>query len=257
MFDYPEFKNGVKTLSQVNGKNRNMLMDITVRILRAGETRSIYKKDKETAILLLSGKIKFSYAGKNETVSRKDMFSEDASCLHFPKGIRVKITALSDAEIIEQSTVNDRAFDVKLYRPEDIQFFISCQGKWENTAVRDVKTIFDYTNAPYSNMVLGEVIARQGRWWSYIPHNHPQPEVYYYKFMRPEGFGACFIGETAYTIKDGSFGAFPGGLNHPQVTAPGYPMYCCWMIRHLDGNPWTDRIDDPRYTWLNEKGGIL
>ncbi len=27
-------------------------------------------------------------------------------------------------------------------------------------------------------------------------------------------------------------------------------MYYCWMIRHLDGNPWTDRIDDPAHVWL-------
>ncbi|NCA67564.1 MAG: 5-deoxyglucuronate isomerase, partial [Clostridia bacterium] len=33
----------------------------------------------------------------------------------------------------------------------------------------------------------------------------------------------------------------------------GYPMYCCWMIRHLDNNPWErTRIDDPRYVWLLE-----
>jgi hypothetical protein len=22
------------------------------------------------------------------------------------------------------------------------------------------------------------------------------------------------------------------------------------MIRHLEGDPWTSRVDDPRYTWL-------
>ena len=31
---------------------------------------------------------------------------------------------------------------------------------------------------------------------------------------------------------------------------PYCQMYTCWMIRHLPGNPWTDRIDDERYTWL-------
>jgi len=55
-----------------------------------------------------------------------------------------------------------------------------------------------------------------------------------------------------YKIKDGSFSAIPGHVTHPQVTAPGYLMYTCWMIRHLDGNPWTDRIDDERYLWLND-----
>ena len=72
------------------------------------------------------------------------------------------------------------------------------------------------------------------------------------RLMSIASIGACFIGETAYTIKDGSVGHFPGGVNHPQVTAPGFPMYTVWMIRHLPGNPWLDRVDDERYMWLND-----
>lgn len=250
MFGYPEYNNNKKVLSRINGKNKNMLMDITLYQMSKDDSKTINLNDKETAILLLSGKLELKWLDRSEIISRKDVFSEGASCLHIPKGVKVKIKSLEESEILVQSTINNKDFESKLYKPQDIQSFVSCEGRWENTAVRDVKTVFDYSNAPYSNMVIGEVIARQGRWWSYIPHNHPQPEVYYYKFQRSEGFGACFIGETAYTIKDGSYGAFDGGLNHPQVTAPGYPMYCCWMIRHLDDNPWTDRIDDERYTWL-------
>lgn len=252
MFGYNKYVNNTKIISRSNGKNKDMMMDITLHILKPNSHKIINLKEKETAILLMSGRVKLEWDRNSAVISRKDVFSEDASCLHFPKGVKVKITALTESEILIQSTQNSRIFPVKLYRPEDIHFFISCQGKWENTAVRDVKTVFDYTNAPYSNMVIGEVLARQGRWWSFVPHSHPQPEVYYYKFLRPEGFGACFLGETAYTIKDGSYAAIKGGLNHPQVTAPGYPMYCCWMIRHLEDNPWTDRIDDSRYVWLNE-----
>jgi len=31
-------------------------------------------------------------------------------------------------------------------------------------------------------------------------------------------------------------------------------MYTCWMIRHLEGNPWnqTDRNEDERYVWLHD-----
>jgi len=253
MFFYPEFLEGEKVLCEISGKNKGMLMDISVFKLKKGESRDFLSADKETAILLTEGGITFFFEGKEEKASRAGVFREGPTCLHFPKGVGVKVTAECDSEIIVQSTVNERIFPAKLYRAQDCSSFVSCEGKWEDTATRDVLTVFDYGNAPYSNMVIGEVYARQGRWWSYIPHKHPQPEVYYYKFERPEGFGACFIGETAHTIKDGSCGCFPGGLNHPQVTAPGYPMYCCWMIRHLDGNPWTDRIDDKRYTWLLNK----
>ena len=161
--------------------------------------------------------------------------------------------AETDAEILVHSTENDRYFPSRLFRQENVVKVVSCEEKCKNTAVRDVVDIINIKNSPYSNMVLGEVYARQGRWWSYIPHFHPQPEVYYYKFERPEGFGACFIGDKAYTVKDKSVGAFPGGLTHVQVTAPGYPMYCAWMIRHLPGDPWDNtRTDKPEYMWLNE-----
>ncbi len=124
--------------------------------------------------------------------------------------------------------------------------------------LRDINTIFDKSNAPYSNLVVGEVLCRQGRWWSYVPHYHPQPEVYYYKFDREEGFGASFIGETPYFVKDGSCCFIPPNHTHAQTTAPGFPMYCCWMIRHLDGNPWEKtRIVDERYKWLEEGSYIF
>ncbi len=250
MFEYPKYINNQKVIAEIEGKNANMLMDITLFLLKKGEKKSIALTDKECAVLLLSGSLKLSWQGEQAIISRKNVFEEEASCLHVPCGVNIEAEALEASEFLIQATINKTSFAPKLYLPKDIILATSCKGKWENTALRNVKTVFDYTVAPYSNMVLGEVIAPQGRWWSYIPHHHPQPEVYYYKFQRAEGFGACFIGEQAYTVKDGSYGAFEGGLNHPQVTAPGYPMYCCWMIRHLPDNPWTDRIDDKRYTWL-------
>lgn len=250
MFFYPEFVGGKKVLSEIDGINSDMMMNISVYKMNGGESLLFFLPEEETAILLVEGEIVLNYDGVTKKIERDGLFSSGPSALHLPKGVKVAVNALADSEIIVQSTQNEKTFQPRLYLPKDCAKVVSCDGKWENTAVRDVVTIFDYNNAPYSNMVLGEVYARQGRWWSYIPHSHPQPEVYYYKFERSEGFGACFIGDVAYTVKDGSCGCFPGGLNHPQVTAPGYPMYNVWMIRHLPGNPWTDRIDDPRYSWL-------
>lgn len=255
MFLYPKFdRYGKKILTRTYGKTASMLQDITVYKLKDGESLELFEEKMESAVLLLEGDVTFFYGDAEERAERSGVFTGEPTCLHVPHATHIVVTANAPSEIIVQSTENDRDFAPKLYRKEDIRFFTSCEGRWDNTAVRDVSTIIEYPTAPYSNMVIGEVYARQGRWWSYIPHNHPQPEVYYYKFDRPEGFGACFIGDKAYTIKDGSVGCFDGGYTHAQVTAPGYPMYCCWMIRHLDGNPWVDtRTDDPRFTWLLEK----
>lgn len=251
MFIYPKFIEGKQKITRVYDKTAEMLQNITVYRLLMGEEIEIIEPEMESAFLILSGDINIYYDDEDVHMQRKGVFEELPTCLHLPKDVSVIIKANKDSEILVQSTENDKEFKPRLFKKEDVYKFTSCEGKWENTAVRDVVDIITIKNSPYSNMVLGEVYARQGRWWSYIPHHHAQPEVYYYKFNRPEGFGACFIGEKAYTIKDGSAGLFVGGKTHSQVTAPGYPMYCCWMIRHLPGDPWDNtRTDDPRYSWL-------
>lgn len=255
MFSYPKFnKKGEKILSKMNGRNKEMLMDISVFLLACGKRKIFYSENKEFAILLINGKIRFRVDDIDETAYRNDLFDDLPTCLHVSKGVKVIVDAIEDSEFIYQATTNENKFPTKLYRKEDIICTVSGEGLWEGTALRDVNTIFDKDNAPYSNLVIGEVLARQGRWWSYVPHSHPQPEVYYYKFLREEGFGACFINDKAYTVKDGSAGFFEGGKTHVQVTAPGFPMYNVWMIRHLNGNPWLKtRNVDSRYAYLESE----
>jgi len=252
---YPKFnKKGEKVISRIGGKNKEMLMDVSVFQWKKGQKKYFFQANKEIAILLIDGEIMLSASDIKESAIRKGLFDDLPTTLHVCKGTTVSVEALSDARFIYQATENKNIFSAKLYRKEDVIQTVSCEGMWENTAVRDVNTIFDYDNAPYSNMVIGEVLARQGRWWSYVPHSHPQPEVYYYEFAREEGFGACFIGDKAYTVKSGSAGCFIGGKTHVQVTAPGYPMYNVWMIRHLDNDPWKKtRIVDERYAYLESE----
>ncbi|MDR1934117.1 MAG: 5-deoxy-glucuronate isomerase [Candidatus Accumulibacter sp.] len=250
-FAYPEYAtNGEKVLTTREGIHRGMLMDIRVYRMKAGETREFRDAADETALLLLTGEISFAWESGNETRERASVFNENPSCLHLPHRMQARVTARVESELLVQRTQNPRDFAAKFYGPDDCACSVAGEGLCGNTAVRAVRTVFDYANAPYSNMVLGEVVGQPGSWSSYIPHHHPQPEVYYYQFERPEGFGACFIGESAFKIRHGSFCAIPGGLTHPQVSAPGYRLYTCWMIRHLDGHPWTQRVDDPEYAWL-------
>lgn len=253
VFGYPEFNGfGEKVLTTYDNDCKEMLMDIRVFNMPAGAVRVFRKPEEETALLLLKGKITLRFEEKQVTVSRKDVFTEGLRCLHICRGISLEVSADTDAEILVQSTYNDRRFESRLYGPEDAPWVWACRGKFGNTANRKVSTVFDYGTAPYSNMVIGEVINERGNWSGYIPHSHPQPEVYYFLFDRPEGFGASFVGDDVFKITEGSFSAIPGGKTHPQAAAPGFRMYTCWMIRHLEGAPWTDRIEDERYTWLHD-----
>ena len=251
MLDYLSFdENGKKIVTRMDGKHSDMLMDITVCKLKAGEKFETLEDEKEVAILLTEGKVEFHWNNRCEVASRSDVFTEAPHCLHIPLKTKACIVAKEDSEILVQATTNDKEFESHFYTPSECKIELMGESQWEGTAKREVLTIFDYQNAPYSNMVMGEVITKAGRWSSYIPHSHPQPEVYYYKFDKPQGFGASFLGDEVYKVKDGSAACIPGGLTHPQTAAPGYPMYYCWMIRHLTKNPWTTRENDPDHIWL-------
>jgi len=252
IFGYPVFdEQGVKILTRTQGAYASMMMNITVYQMEKGKSLSFTLAEGEMALLLIQGSVTYSWQGNCTTSSKRDDFiNQGATCLHVCKGISVTITATEKSEVLLQSTINEKIFESKLYTPENCGEETFGQNQFEEKAQRTVRTFFDYHTAPYSNMVMGEIIVPQGGWSSYPPHHHPQPEVYYYRFPKPQGFGACFIEDDVCKIKDGSFCAIPGGLTHPQVNAPGYPMYYVWMIRHFDGNPWTDRIFDPKHVWL-------
>ncbi len=238
---------GAKTVSE---EDSAMMMDIRVYRMKKNDVLSFSDDKDETAVLLTEGKVTYSWEGNEEKASRKNVFEEPPYCLHFSKGRKAEIKADEDAEIIVQKTANDRDFETKFYTPKENKIELMGATQWEGTAKREVLTVFDYQNAPYSNMVIGEVITKAGRWSSYIPHSHRQPEVYYYKFEKPQGFGAAFVGDDVFKSRDGSCVRIPGGLTHPMTAAPGYNMYYCWMIRHLPNDPWTTRDNDPDHVWL-------
>ena len=255
VFGYPEFDDdGEMVLTTYENDYREMMMDIRVYRMKAGEERQFFRSGEEMAVLLLSGRICYQWEDKTAEAGRQDVFSEKPWCLHLSRGCRALVMAEEDSEILIQCTQNDREFPARLYGPEDVAWGYSGIGKFGNVAKRRVNTIFDHDICPESNMVLGEVLNDRGNWSGYLPHRHPQPETYLFKFDRPEGFGASFVGDQVFKSVDYSFSAIPGGELHPQAVAPGFQMYSCWMIRHLDGNPWlqTDRCEDGRYVWLHD-----
>lgn len=249
-FDFNE--NNERILCEMNGINSEMRMNIKVKRLLSGEHFEIFDEANETAVLILKGGFTISWNGKTETVKRKNPFEKKPYCLHACRGVKISIDAVEDSEFIVQQTDNERKFEPVFYKPEDCGYQHFGKGQWEGTGYRICSTMFDYDNAPYSNMVMGEVFNQPGRWSSYPPHHHPQPELYYYQFDPQQGFGACFNGDEVYKSVDGSFSTITDGHDHQQVVAPGYTMYYVWMIRHVEGDPWlkTSRFYDPKHEWL-------
>ncbi|MDO4491227.1 MAG: 5-deoxy-glucuronate isomerase [Lachnospiraceae bacterium] len=255
VFGYPEFDaQGEEILSTYDNEYSEMLMDVRVYRMAPGTTREFGRVGEECAVLLLSGKITFAWEDQTAECSRESVFTEGPYTVHASTGIAIKVTAEADTEILVQYTKNDTEFGAKLYVPDECPWKWSAVGKFGNVAKRRVNTIFDKVIQPGSNMVLGEVLNDKGNWSGYLPHRHPQPELYYFRFDRPEGFGASFVGDDVFKSVDNSFSAIPGGKLHPQAVAPGFSMYTTWMIRHLPGDPWLQesRFNDAAYEWLND-----
>lgn len=254
MFFYPEFdENNEKILCRQGGFNAEMLMDITVKRMQKGDALTIIDEVNETAVFLVEGVVTFQWDGRKESGDRANPFEKKPYALHVSRNTEITVVCDADnTEIIVMQTENKREFPPVFYNPDNCLYQEFGKGQWGGAGHRIVSTVFDYDNAPYSNMVLGEVYTQPGKWSSYPPHHHPQPEVYYYRFDKPQGFGACFNGNEAYKSTDGSYCAIKGGDSHQQASAPGYEMYYVWMVRHLPDDPWykTTRIVDDEHQWL-------
>lgn len=226
-------------------------MDVGLLIMEAGDSYSIEDPVKETAVLLFEGKVRLNWGDKKTEADRPDCFRYEAYCLLAPRRTKIVIEALAHAELYIQQTDNDRDYEPVLYTPETVQTqHAGNNGELMGCMRREIKTFFDYDNAPFSNMVLGEVLNYPGKWSSYPPHYHPQPEVYFYRFDYPNGFGVGFSnGEVHRTGHNGCLVINEG--MHSQAAAPGYAMCYSWGIRHLEGDPWLKtRIDEKEHEWL-------
>ena len=149
-----------------------------------------------------------------------------------------------------QQVENDNRFETMIFDESNL-LESEHRGKdlLDDTAYRIVRTIFDIRNRPDANLVLGEVITFPGKWSSYPPHHHSQPEIYHYRFTEPQGYGHGESGDNVLKIQQYDTLKILYDLDHGQVAAPGYGMYYIWVIRHLPGNPYTIPEFTQEHAW--------
>jgi len=212
----------------------------------------------ERAFLLVSGEAEFEWKGAGRRIKRESCFDENPSCLHVSSGLPVAIRCLrSGTEIAVMRTMNEKTFAPKCYAPEECRSEERGKGTLKETSTRIVRTIFDTTNARDANLVLGEVITFPGKWSSYPPHHHPQPEIYYYKFFPENGFGHAELGEDVYKVKNNDAVLIHENLTHSQAAAPGYAMYYIWVVRHLENNPYVNPTFVPEHAWVMDGNAVI
>ena len=246
-----ELKQGYNAYIDASADDMGTQMDVGLLVMEDGDTFIFEEAQKEIAVLLFAGKVTYQWNGETVEAERPDCFRHEAYCLLASKGTKIELTAHRHSELYIQKTINERDYTPVMYTPETIQTqHAGSNGELMGCMQREIKTFFDYDNAPFSNMVLGEVLNYPGKWSSYPPHHHPQPEVYFYRFDYPDGFGVGFANGEIYKTGHNGMAVINHGF-HSQTAAPGYAMCYAWGIRHLEGDPWKKtRIDDPEHAWL-------
>ena len=210
--------------------------------------------ETETAWLLMHGKANVAVAGSSHAFARTSLFDEGPSCIHVSAGESVRIDCNAESEFTVYSTANTERFEPRVFAPNDVPTEHRGKDQVGNACYRFVRTIFDRTNSDANaELVLGEVITMPGRWSSYPPHHHAQPEIYHYRFTKPGGFGHAELGETFVKVRQYDTTKIHHGIDHAQAAAPGYGMYYTWVIRHLAGNPYIVPEFTEEHAWVMDE----
>lgn len=245
------FNYGYNPIATIDEKEDNAMMDFGILKLLQGQVETYFEEDKEILFLLIQGEVTFEWEGNKETVKRSSCFDEDPFVLHVSRKVKVTIKGeANDTEISVSKTDNDRDFPSKLYTQEECRSEDRGKGTMKEASTRIVRTVLDYSNGKHSNLVIGEVVDYPGKWSSYPPHHHPQPEIYFYKFNPSQGYGFCELGDDVVKVKNNYTTKILNDATHPQSTAPGYAMYYIWVIRHIDDNPYITPVFLPEHLWV-------
>jgi len=171
------FSKGYTSITKEEEDNLDTGIDFGINKLSKGETFSD-RNPKESVWVLMNGKAVITFNSQSYSVERNSLFDEPPTALHIPSNIKITIKSETNSEWALARAENDKSFEPMLFTPETLKPEYRGEGLVQGTCLRNVRLIFDKTNRADANLVIGEVINYPGRWSSYPPHHHPQPEIY-------------------------------------------------------------------------------
>ena len=210
-------------------------MSFDILVLNESENFSIKEDSKEVAVIIIEGSGTIEFLNETISYNRPSWVDNDPTVVHMSPGEKINMVSATQSRIAIVKTENDEKFEGKIYLPEDIDTEHRGKDQLDDTCYRLVRLAFDDTISPKeAKLVIGEVLNLPGKWSSYPPHHHSQPELYYYELSPDWGYGHGELGDDVYKIKNGDVLAITNSKTHSQTSAPGFHMYYLWAIRHDD-----------------------
>ena len=247
---FPEGRTSVVRAGSIQTDPAETGVDFSIRRLRQ-RARHSEVTTGETVYVLLAGELHIATGDATFHATRSSLFDEGPSTFHCGPGQTLELTAgAGGAEYAAIVTPTENTLPVRFSTASEVASEDRGAGLAQGACRRCVRTIFDYTSRPDSGLVVGEVVNYPGRWSSYPPHHHAQPEIYHYRFTASQGYGHAELGDAVFKVRHGDTVSIPGGLDHAQVSAPGYGMYYLWIVRHLPRRPYKGFEFTPAHTWL-------
>lgn len=230
--------------------NKSFPLDFGIHTLLEGESIE-YISEKESAWILMDGRALIQWENQSQLVERTSLFEDDPTCLVLSQNSTLKIKALGPkTEWAVVATKNSRKVTSRFFSPQEVRPEQRGKGLAQGACERNVRLIFDKTIKEDSNLVVGEVVNYPGKWSSYPPHHHSQPELYHYRFTEPQGYGHSEVGDEVFKVKNYDTVKINGGLDHAQAAAPGYGMYYLWVVKHIEGNPYLGFQFSDEHKWI-------
>ncbi|MGQ0664024.1 MAG: 5-deoxy-glucuronate isomerase [Pseudomonadota bacterium] len=243
------FPPGLTEITAIEEADHPTGIGLAVLSLGAGDTH-VETTTAESAFLLMSGTAEVEIGNRRIEIGRASLFDDGPACIHLAAGSALAVAAKTAAEFTVYRSANRKPFPVAVYLPADTPDEHRGKGQVGGACLRLVRTVFDASRADANaELVLGEVVTLPGRWSSYPPHHHAQPEIYHYRFTHPQGYGHAEHGEAVFKVRQFDTVKILAGHDHAQCAAPGYGMYYSWVIRHLPGNPYTGPEFTPEHRW--------
>jgi 5-deoxy-glucuronate isomerase len=221
-----------------------------IRLDSATPSASFADGDRETGLILLSGKATVGTGGKQFELGQYD-------AVYIPRDSKIEVSTKSEVDIAEFSSDVKGKYPLQVVRyaetSKDAGLKFSAGGPGSSRQLN----MLIAKNVEAGRLVAGFTHSDPGNWTSWPPHEHAKmlEEMYVYFDMPEPAYGIQLVyNNTEYpelvtVVRDGDAVLMPSGY-HPNVSVPGHRIAFLWaMAAHRE-------VEDRQFGVVNIQPGF-